>query len=87
MKTTPTTLPVTMLMRLRVPFKEAKRTLLDVFERHYVAILLEHHDGNLSAASRASGLSRKHLRALLRRYDLYRPAQNDGVEPPSELAG
>ena len=54
------------------PFKEAKRALLDVFERRYITDLMREHRGNLSAASRASNLSRRHLRDLMRRYGLYR---------------
>lgn len=61
----------------QLPYKKAKRMLLDSFERLYFAELMRKHDGNLSAASRQAELSRRHLRSLLRRYDLYTPPVND----------
>jgi DNA-binding NtrC family response regulator len=57
---------------LTVPFKDAKHGMLDGFERAYIVTLLERHGGNLSAASRESGLSRRHLRDLARRFGVYR---------------
>ena len=54
-----------------MPFKDVKREILDEFERRYLLNLLERHDCNLSAAERASGLSRRHLRALIRKHGLY----------------
>ena len=55
---------------LDVPFKEAKARVVEEFERVYLKALLEHHDGNLSAASRSADLDRKHLRELLRKHGL-----------------
>jgi hypothetical protein len=68
----PTELPIAFLFELDVPYKEAKRRLLDQFESTYFAALIRKHDHNLSAASREAHLSRRHLRSLLRRYGLYR---------------
>jgi len=62
---------------MQLPYKDAKRVVLDSFEREYFAGLIEKHHGNLSAASRDAALSRRHLRSLLRRYDLYTPPVND----------
>jgi len=62
-------------VRADLPYAEAKAALLHDFERRYVADLLARTDGNLSAASRASGVDRKHLRALARRHGLL----DDGV--------
>jgi DNA-binding NtrC family response regulator len=56
--------------RTDLPFKVAKRELVEPFERTYVVELLGRYGLNLSAASRASGLSRKHLRHLMRKYGL-----------------
>ncbi len=53
-----------------MPFKEAKRRLVEPFERAYLKWLLSKHPDNLSAASRTAGLSRKHLRVLIRKYAL-----------------
>jgi len=57
-------------IRTDVPFKEAKREIVEPFERAYLIELLEAHGMNLSACSRTSGLSRKHLRQLMRKYGL-----------------
>jgi DNA-binding NtrC family response regulator len=54
----------------QIPYKEAKARLLERFERHYLAILMEEEGGNLSRASRRAGLARQHLRTLCRRYDI-----------------
>jgi DNA-binding NtrC family response regulator len=53
------------------PFKHVKRELVDSFESAYLVDLVARHGGNLSAASRESLLSRRHLRSLLRKYGLY----------------
>jgi DNA-binding NtrC family response regulator len=57
-------------VRSDLPYTEAKTLVLDDFERRYIADLLEREHGNLSAASRASGVDRKHLRALARKHGL-----------------
>ena len=51
-------------------FKEAKQELIDQFEAIYLEDLITEHEGNISQASRASGLTRYHLRELLKKYDL-----------------
>jgi DNA-binding NtrC family response regulator len=63
----------TVVLRLDTtrPFKEVKRELLDALEMAYVQHLLETHGGNISAAERGAGLSRRHLRTLLRKHGLY----------------
>jgi len=50
-----------------LPFKEAKQQLLTAFERAYVDALVTRHDGNISRAAGAAGLSRKHLYDLLKK--------------------
>ena len=51
-------------------YKDAKQDVLDGFERAYMAELIENHKGNISQAARAAGLTRYHLRELLKKHDL-----------------
>ncbi len=51
-------------------FKDAKAELIDRFEAQYLEELFEAHDGNISQASRSAGLTRYHLRELLKKHDL-----------------
>ena len=57
-------------IRADQPFVAAKQEIVHAFERGYLRALIDRVDGNISAAARASGLDRKHLRALLRRHAL-----------------
>ncbi|MBX3269157.1 MAG: sigma 54-interacting transcriptional regulator [Sandaracinaceae bacterium] len=52
------------------PYAEAREHALALFERDYVRALLEHHEGNVSAAARAAGMARPYLHRLLRRHGL-----------------
>jgi DNA-binding NtrC family response regulator len=54
-----------------MPFKDAKRTLVDDFEKTYLAALLERSGKNLTRAAIASGIERHHLRDLLKKHGLY----------------
>jgi DNA-binding NtrC family response regulator len=58
-------------LREIAPFKEAKRTLVDEFERDYLKALLLRAGENLSRASALSGVERHHLRDLFRKHDLW----------------
>ena len=60
-----------------LPFKEAKQALLDDFETRYFTHLLEAHDGNLSRASAAAGITRYYLRELLKRLGLHRVKEDE----------
>jgi transcriptional regulator with GAF, ATPase, and Fis domain len=51
-------------------FKEAKARVLEDFEAQYLRALLARHGGNLTHASHEAGLTRYHLRELLRKHDL-----------------
>jgi DNA-binding NtrC family response regulator len=51
-------------------FKEAKRTLVDEFERAYLVKLLARTGKNISRASAVAGIERQSLRDLLRRHGL-----------------
>jgi DNA-binding NtrC family response regulator len=53
------------------PFKDAKRTLVDEFERDYLAELMNRVGRNLSKASALAGVERHHLRELLRKHGLW----------------
>jgi DNA-binding NtrC family response regulator len=64
--------------RTDLPFKEAKGQLVEMFEREYIEDLMRRHAGNLSAAAREAQIDRKHLRELIRKYDL---------DPRAKLAG
>jgi DNA-binding NtrC family response regulator len=57
-----------------VPFKDAKRTLIEDFERGYLSRLLERAGNNLSKASTLARIERHYLRDLLRKHGL-RPSE------------
>ena len=51
-------------------FHEAKVQVLEAFEREYLATLLKRCEGNISRAARESGLHRKSIERLLKKYQL-----------------
>ena len=51
-------------------YKSAKQAVLDDFESRYLEALMERNDGNISGAARESGLTRYHLRELLKKHQL-----------------
>ncbi len=51
-------------------FKEAKQRIVDSFELQYLKALLERHDGNITRSAQEAGLTRYHLRELLKRHGL-----------------
>ena len=55
---------------VKVPFKEAKRKLVEELERRYVTELIDAHDGNVSAAARAADLDRMTIYKMLYRAGL-----------------
>jgi len=54
----------------RRAFTKVKRELVDEFERRYLLDLLGRYQGDLSAVRQASGLSRRHLGALVVKHGL-----------------
>jgi len=55
---------------LELPYKEARRRVLDEFEARYVAHLLEATQGNVASAARRGGMDRTYLIKLLQRHGL-----------------
>jgi len=51
-------------------FKDAKEQLLESFEREYISQVLRRCDGNISRAARESGLHRKSIERLVKKYGL-----------------
>jgi DNA-binding NtrC family response regulator len=51
-------------------FKDAKEQLLENFEREYISQLLRRCEGNISRAARESGLHRKSIERLVKKYQL-----------------
>jgi DNA-binding NtrC family response regulator len=64
-------------VRSDLPYAEAKAAVLHDLERRYLADILARTGGNLSAASRESGIDRKHLRTLARKHGLVDDAADD----------
>ena len=52
------------------PFKEAKRTLIDDFERSYLEKLFARTQGNISRAAALAGIERAYVRTLFRKHGL-----------------
>jgi DNA-binding NtrC family response regulator len=50
-------------------FKDAKEQLLETFEREYLSQLLARCEGNISRAARESGLHRKSIERLVKKYN------------------
>jgi DNA-binding NtrC family response regulator len=51
-------------------FKDAKDALLQAFEREYIGQVLKRCEGNISRAARESGLHRKSIERLVKKYQL-----------------
>jgi DNA-binding NtrC family response regulator len=64
-------------VRTDLPYAEAKAVMLHELERRYLADVLAREAGNLSAASRTSGIDRKHLRTLARKHGLIADSDDD----------
>jgi transcriptional regulator with GAF, ATPase, and Fis domain len=54
----------------QLPYKEAKRLVLDAFERTYLVALLERCGHNVSQAARQAEMDRSHLAELIERHGL-----------------
>lgn len=51
-------------------YKDGKQAVLDQFEHDYLKKLIDQFDGNISQASKHAGLTRFHLRELLKKHGL-----------------
>lgn len=58
------------LFEAGVAFKDAKQQIVDEFERHYLKALLQRNHGNITRSAHEAGLTRYHLRELLKRHEL-----------------
>jgi transcriptional regulator with GAF, ATPase, and Fis domain len=58
------------LLRAGLGFKGAKQTVVDAFESAYLAALMIRNDGNITRSAQEAGLTRYHLRELLKRHGL-----------------
>jgi DNA-binding NtrC family response regulator len=61
-------------------FKDAKNLVVESFERRFLGDLLEGSGGNISRAAQKAQMDRKHLRELMKKYDLWSGAAD---EPPA----
>ncbi len=52
-------------------FREAKRLVVDAFERSYLENLLKRHGGNVTGAAEQSGMLRSALQRLLRKHEIH----------------
>ena len=52
-------------------FRDAKRTVVEAFERAYLEELLRRHGGNVTGAAEQAGMLRSALQRLLRKHDLH----------------
>jgi DNA-binding NtrC family response regulator len=59
-----------------LPFKEAKQKVVEIFEKDYLEELLKRNGYNVSKASREAKIDRKHLRNLLKKYEI--AAEDEG---------
>lgn len=58
-------------VEIQTTFKEAKQALLDEFEVLYLKRLMEAHKGNISQSAKIAGLTRYHLRELLKKHAMH----------------
>lgn len=77
---TPQAADEALTVRTDLPFAEAKAAVLQTFELRYLRDVMQRCEGNISATARESGLDRKHLRTLLRKYGLIHEAPGAGED-------
>jgi DNA-binding NtrC family response regulator len=58
------------LLKAGLGFKQAKQSVVDAFEAAYLQALLGRNDGNITRSAQEAGLTRYHLRELLKRHGL-----------------
>lgn len=70
-----------------VPFQEAKRKLIDDFERDYLTRLLAQAQGNVTQAARLAGMARTAFQRLLKKHGLTasQPSGNPSTSTPQNV--
>jgi DNA-binding NtrC family response regulator len=58
------------LLKAGLGFKGAKQSVVDAFELAYLTALMQRNDGNITRSAQEAGLTRYHLRELLKRHGL-----------------
>ena len=58
------------LLKAGLGFKQAKQTVVDAFEIAYLQALMLRNEGNITRSAQEAGLTRYHLRELLKRHGL-----------------
>jgi DNA-binding NtrC family response regulator len=58
------------LLKAGLGFKGAKQSVVDAFEIAYLTALMSRNDGNITRSAQEAGLTRYHLRELLKRHGL-----------------
>ncbi len=58
------------LLKAGLGFKQAKQSVVDAFEIAYLAALMVRNDGNITRSAQEAGLTRYHLRELLKRHGI-----------------
>jgi DNA-binding NtrC family response regulator len=58
------------LLRAGLGFKGAKQSVVDAFEIAYLGALMLRNEGNITRSAQEAGLTRYHLRELLKRHGL-----------------
>jgi DNA-binding NtrC family response regulator len=58
------------LLKAGLGFKGAKQTVVDSFEIAYLGALMQRNEGNITRSAQEAGLTRYHLRELLKRHGL-----------------
>jgi DNA-binding NtrC family response regulator len=61
---------LTLTVRIDEPFKDVKQQLLEEFERAYWRRMLDLHNWNITRTAKQSGVHRKSLEYLIKKYDL-----------------
>ena len=70
--TQPTAADASLRVDATLTYAEAKRRLLDEFERRYLSAILEASGGNVSRAARAAGMDRVYVHKLLHKHGIER---------------
>ena len=65
-------------VEITTSFKTVKQQVLDEFEMVYLRKLVKEYKGNISQSAKAAGLTRYHLRELLKKHGLQNPAPDSG---------